>query len=195
VTHRQPLLATTSLAARRWPLPQLPAPPADQSEIRTDSPSQRTPSQIHPASCSQMPTCARPCAPTAARSCSQPERDSASSTRDSPTGYLDELDAATPGFQRWLAAGPTTRQRPQPVAQTGRRAAAIRRGPALTKRSPLQRGTLQRLVEANTRIGALARSEAPSPSCSPVLVVRGTTKSLAHPCRGEHTRAVAKTWT
>jgi hypothetical protein len=29
------------VAARRWPLPQLPAPPADQSETRTDGPSQQ----------------------------------------------------------------------------------------------------------------------------------------------------------
>jgi hypothetical protein len=35
--------------------------------------------------------------------------------------------------------------------------------------------TLQLMVEVNTRIGALARSQAPSLSCSPILVVRGTT--------------------
>jgi hypothetical protein len=42
-------VAARRIAARRWPLPQLPAPPADQSETRTDGPSQQTPSQIHPA--------------------------------------------------------------------------------------------------------------------------------------------------
>jgi hypothetical protein len=34
-------VAARRIAARRWPLPQLPAPPADQSETRTDGPSQQ----------------------------------------------------------------------------------------------------------------------------------------------------------
>jgi hypothetical protein len=42
-------VAARRIATRRWPLPQLPAPPADQSETRTDGPSQQTPSHIHPA--------------------------------------------------------------------------------------------------------------------------------------------------